>query len=153
MLCNEPFGFWQGCAPAPRPSIVSRLLGAEYWIRQCDLLFPSGPNGETFAKGRSELDVNAYTGGWDAVNGTRLIYVNGEYDPWREASVSARQRPGGALQSSEQVMVEILPGGNHMSDLVTLNGALNRQCKEIQTKVLNQLEEWVLSWPAYWHHY
>ena len=65
MLCNEPFGYWQDGAPTDRPTIVSRLVDAEYWIRQCSLYFPPGPNGETFgiAKGKTEADTNAYTGG------------------------------------------------------------------------------------------
>lgn len=30
-LCNEPFGWWQDGAPTSRPSLVSRLVTAEYW--------------------------------------------------------------------------------------------------------------------------
>ena len=40
--CNEPFGYWQDGAPEDRPTIVSRLVTADYWIRQCGLYFPEG---------------------------------------------------------------------------------------------------------------
>lgn len=149
MTCNEPFGYWQTGAPEGRPSIVSRLVTPEYWIRQCGLFFPDGPNGETYgiAKGRSEEQVNKYTGGWDIDNTTRLLYVNGDFDPWREASVSADLRPGGPLASTEHVPVYIVPGGFHVSDMVTPNGVVNAGVKAVQDKVVDQLAAWVAEFP------
>ena len=50
----------------------------DYWQRQCKLYFP--PEGNyTFGSdlGRTVEDVNAYTGGWDERNTTRLIWTNG----------------------------------------------------------------------------
>lgn len=112
MLCNEPFGYWQDGAPEGQSTLVSRYVNAEYWIRQCALYFPDGPNGETYGikKGRTEADVNAYTGGWFIDNSTRLQYTNGGFDPWREAGVSSSLRPGGELQSTKQVPVHWVPG-------------------------------------------
>ncbi|EGP89515.1 serine carboxypeptidase [Zymoseptoria tritici IPO323] len=156
MTCNEPFGYWQTGAPADRPSIVSRLVTPEYWIRMCGLYFPAGPDGETYgiAKGVTEEDVNAYTGGWDITNTTRLIYVNGGYDPWRESGVSSSDlRPGGPLQSTNEVPVLVVPGGFHTSDLITMNGAVNAGAKEVIDCVVAQLKEWVGEWPKhgrYW---
>ncbi|EME38167.1 hypothetical protein DOTSEDRAFT_75982 [Dothistroma septosporum NZE10] len=149
MTCNEPFGYWQDGAPEDRPTIVSRLVTAEYWIRQCGLYFPSGPNGETYgiAEGKTEEQVNAYTGGWNIDNTTRLIYVNGENDPWRECGVSADLRPDGPLASTEQVPVEIVPGGYHTSDLITQNGAVNPGVKAVQDRVIAQLANWVKQYP------
>jgi hypothetical protein len=40
MTCNEPFGNWEVGAPSGRPSLVSRLVTTDYWIRQCGLFFP-----------------------------------------------------------------------------------------------------------------
>ncbi|KAI5357330.1 putative peptidase S28, alpha/Beta hydrolase [Septoria linicola] len=150
MTCNEPFGYWQDGAPAGRPSIVSRLVDADYWIRQCGLYFPPGPNGETYgiAAGRTEEQVNTYTGGWNIDNTTRLIYVNGESDPWRESGVSAELRPGGPLKSTKQIPVEIVPGGFHTSDLITMNGKVNDSVKQVQDRILKQLSDWVKEWPG-----
>ncbi|GAB7359605.1 hypothetical protein MBLNU230_g6789t1 [Neophaeotheca triangularis] len=153
MLCNEPFGYWQTGAPADRPTIVSRLVDANYWSRQCALWFPPGANGETFglAQGRSEADTNAYTQGWSFTNSTRLMYTNGEFDPWREASVSADLRPGGPLQSTEQVPVNIVPGGYHVSDFITRNGEVNAGVQAAIDREVAQLKAWVGEWPTKRH--
>lgn len=161
MLCNEPFGYWQDGAPSTRPSIVSRLVTAEYWIRQCSLFFPPGPAGQTYgiAKGRTEAGVNAYTSGWNPgaalnstatdtnSNGSRLILINGGYDPWREASVSSELRPGGPLEGSEALPVKVVEGGFHTSDLVTRNGVVNQGCAEVISEVVAQLSSWVEEFP------
>lgn len=153
MTCNEPFGYWQTGAPEGRPTLVSRLVDAEWWIRQCELYFPDGPNGETYGikKGRTEGDENKYTGGWDITKSTRLQYTNGGYDPWREATVSSEFRPGGELQSTAQVPVHIVPGGFHTSDLITRNGAVNASAKAVIDAGVAQLVEWVKEWPGYSH--
>jgi hypothetical protein len=153
MTCNEPFGYWQTGAPADRPSIVSRLSSAEYWIRQCGLYFPE-QDGQTYgiAKGKTEADVNAYDGGWNIDSSTRLLYVNGGFDPWREASVSSEFRPGGPLQSTEAVPVNIVPGGFHTSDLVTQNGVVNASVQAVIDKSVAQLAAWVAEFPR-GHHW
>lgn len=154
MTCNEPFGYWQDGAPENRPTIVSRLVTAEYWIRQCGLYFPEGPHGESYgiAEGKTEADVNAYTGGWDIDNTSRLLYVNGGYDPWREAGVSSDLRTGGPLKSTEQVPVKIVPGGFHTSDLVTENGVVNGGCKKVIDAAVSQMVQWNAQYPKkkYW---
>jgi hypothetical protein len=153
MTCNEPFGYWQDGAPADRPTIVSRLVDAAYWTRQCGLYFPPAPDGTEYgiAEGRTYEDVNGYTDGWDNVNTTRLIYVNGEFDPWREASVSSDLRPEGPLASTEYVPVKIVPGGFHTSDLVTQNGAVNAGVQKVIDEVVEQIAEWVGEFPRHKH--
>ncbi|KAF7192097.1 putative extracellular serine carboxypeptidase [Pseudocercospora fuligena] len=149
MTCNEPFGYWQNGAPKGRPSIVSRLIDNAYYERQCGLYFPTGPNGETYGlkKGKTYNDVNKFTGGWNIDNTTRMIYVNGDNDPWREASVSADLRTGGPLKATKQVPIEIVPGGYHTSDLITQNGVVNAGCKAVQDRVVAQLAAWVAEFP------
>lgn len=82
MTCDAPFGYWQHGAPWPRPSIVSRLVTEEYWVRQCGLFFPE-EDGFTYglARGRTYDTVNNVTGGWWFDDPERLVYVNGDYDP------------------------------------------------------------------------
>lgn len=150
MTCNEPFGYWQDGAPADRPSIVSRLVDRAYWERQCALFFPPSPSGTTYgiAAGKTFEALNQYTGGWFIDNTTRLVYVNGEFDPWREASVSSEFRPGGPLQSSEKVPVNVVPGGFHTSDLVTRNGLVNAECQAVIDKGVAIIETWVGEWKS-----
>ena len=153
MICNEPFGYWQDGAPTNRSTIVSRLVTAEYWIRQCGLFFPPGPEGQTYgiAAGKTEAEVNTYDGGWYIDNSTRLIYANGGFDPWREATVSSELRPGGPLESTAAVPVNIVPGGFHTSDLVTENGVVNAGCLAVIDEEVNQLAAWVAEYPTRTH--
>ena len=95
MTCNEPFFYWQSCVPshfpsvdnklttysgAPEgtPSIISRLVTADYYQRQCGLFFPDD-GCYTFAskRGKTAEDLNAQTEGWNLTNTTRLLWVNG----------------------------------------------------------------------------
>ena len=149
MLCNEPFGYWQDGAPRDRPSIVSRLVTPEYWIRQCANFFPTGTQGQTYGinKGRTEAGLNAYDAGWANRSSTRLIYANGGFDPWREASVSSELRPGGPLESTAAVPVNIVPGGFHTSDLLTRNGVANAGCQSVIDAEIAQLAAWVAEFP------
>ncbi|KAK6439522.1 hypothetical protein LTR95_004273 [Oleoguttula sp. CCFEE 5521] len=155
MTCNEPFGYWQDGAPEGTPTIVSRLITPEYYIRMCGLYFPTAPDGTKYgiAAGRTEEQVNAYTDGWNTRNSSRLVYVNGGTDPWREATVSAESRPGGPLQSTAQVPVNLVPGGFHTSDLVTQNGAVNAGAKKVIDESVAQIVAWVNEFPKGWHHW
>jgi hypothetical protein len=156
MTCNEPFGYWQDGAPAGRASIVSRLVDRAYWERQCGLFFPPSPEGDTYgiAAGKTFEALNQYTGGWFIDNSTRLNYVNGGFDPWREASVSSEFRPGGPLQGTEKVPVNVVPGGFHTSDLVTKNGVVNAGCQEVIDKGIAIMTGWIAEWKTKsddWH--
>lgn len=149
MSCNEAYGLWKTGAPAGRPSLVSRLITVDYWIRQCELYFPPGPSGKNYgiAAGRTEDQLNAYTGGWNVANTTRLLFVTGELDPWNECGVSAEGRPGGPLQSTKQIPVEVVSEGFHTSDLRTKDGEVNIGLKEVQDRGLKHLVDWVEEWP------
>lgn len=142
-LCNEPFDYWQGGAPAGRPSIVSRLVTPEYWERQCALFFP--PEGEyTYghAEGKTVDDVNAYTGGWNT-NTTRLVWTNGQFDPWKDATVSSDFRPDGPLKSTAEAPVLMIPAGIHCSDLLAQNGIVNAGVQKVIDTEIAQIEQWV----------
>jgi len=114
-------------APRSKDTIVSRLVSADFWQRQCDLYFPTEKGIYTY---RSKLDpnenvhkVNKWTQGWRLEDTTRLIWTNGEYDPWRSGSVSAESRPGGSLVSTAKHPVNVIPNGIHCYDLLLKNGA------------------------------
>ncbi|GKT44832.1 putative extracellular serine carboxypeptidase [Colletotrichum spaethianum] len=144
MTCNEPFFYWQTGAPKDRPSIVSRFVTPEYYQRQCDLFFPK--QGEfTYASnnGKTAEDFNKETSGWYFTNTTRLVWSNGEFDPWRSASVSSELRPGGPLQSRPGAPVHLLPGGRHCNDLLVKNGDVNAGVEAVITAEIAQLKTWV----------
>lgn len=146
MLCNEPFGWWQDGAPQNRPSIVSRLVNADYWQRQCALFFPT-VNGYTYGSAISPDNnvhkVNKHTQGWRLEKTTRLIWTNGEFDPWRSASMSSDFREGGPLQSTADHPLNIIPGGFHCSDLRLKNGQVNAGVQAVIDKEVAQIVAWV----------
>ncbi|MCJ1226910.1 hypothetical protein MMC12_003565 [Toensbergia leucococca] len=143
LLCNE-FAWWEDGAPLGTTTIVSRLVSAAYWQRQCALYFPP-EDGYTYgsAKGETVNDTNAYTGGWKITNTTRLIWTNGQYDPFREASVSSSYRPRGPLASTAQAPLQVIPGGYHCSDLRLANAAANAGVQLVVDNEVQQIKEWV----------
>ena len=127
-----------------RPSIISRYVTAEYYQRQCGLFFP--PDGNyTYgsAAGKTAEGLNAWTEGWNLTDTTRLLWVNGEFDPWRSASVSSEFRPGGPLQSREEAPVYLLGGATHCIDLVVRNGVVNVGVAGAQNSALTTMKGWV----------
>ncbi|KAI0126464.1 serine carboxypeptidase S28 [Xylariales sp. AK1849] len=143
MTCNEPLFYWQTGAPEDTPTVMSRLADATYYQRQCKLWFPP-EDGYTFASDRGVREdyVNNRTSGWFNTQTTRLVYVNGQYDPWRSASVSSEFRPGGPFNGTEDVPLFLIEGGIHCSDLLEAN-AVNPSVAAIQKAAIAQISEWV----------
>ncbi|SMR55513.1 unnamed protein product [Zymoseptoria tritici ST99CH_1A5] len=148
LLCSQPFGLWQTGAPAGRPSLVSRLVDDEYFKRICGLYFPPGPDGVGYDKGRTVDDTNAYTGGWNPKNVSRIVYVDGEFDPWASLGVASDFRPGGPLQSSEEVLVLTLPRGHHCTDMYAWLAPKYPELQEVIDQALAQIVKWVGEWPG-----
>ena len=151
MECNELFGWWAVAPPKGQPTLISRLINREYYVRQCDLAFPPGPNGETYGlnRGRTVADLNDYTGGWFAQNASRIFYANGGYDLWRTVSVSSQFRPGGPMESTPQAPVRVIPHGFHETDLFSWNAKADAGDKAVRNEEVAQIAEWVKEWPGY----
>ncbi|PMD59013.1 uncharacterized protein K444DRAFT_531836 [Hyaloscypha bicolor E] len=151
MLCNEPFYYWQNGAPRGKPTLASRLINSPYWKRQCPIFFPT-TNGYTYASAVSpdnnEHQVNKHTQGWRLENTTRLIWTNGEFDPWRTSGVSSEFRPGGPLESTKEAPLQIIPGGFHCSDLRLRNGLVNAGVQKVIDNEVSQIVKWVAEWPG-----
>ncbi|KAK0617504.1 serine carboxypeptidase S28-domain-containing protein [Immersiella caudata] len=156
MLCNEPFEWWQAASPSDVvPTLTSRLVTPSYWRAQCALWFPpendddGGVNTTTYtysiSQGKRAADVNAYTGGWFTTNTTRVMHTNGELDPWREATLSARGRPGGPVtgSSEEGVSVRLVKGGMHCSDMYAQNWEANEEVKRLMEEEVEEMKRWV----------
>ncbi|TVY71366.1 putative extracellular serine carboxypeptidase [Lachnellula suecica] len=145
LLCNEPLDYWQDSAPIGTPTVVSRLITPKYWLNQCNLLFPE-VNGYTYGSSNPDINVdtvNDYTGGWDLEDTTRLMWTNGEYDPWRSASVSSEFRPGGPLSSTAEHPVQVIPKGIHCSDMILRNGRVNAGVQTVIDNEIAQIKAWV----------
>ncbi|KAJ4411335.1 hypothetical protein N0V82_009024 [Gnomoniopsis sp. IMI 355080] len=146
MQCNQPMAWYHTGAPAGTTSLVSRLKTAQYYQRQCDMAFPTIDNATYGSNGKPEQaaqDFNTLTGGWDITSTSRLLFVNGELDPWRSGGVSSPQRPGGPLASTADMPVILVPGAHHNADLATAAGTANADVKAAQTNATAQIKQWV----------
>ncbi|KAI1326283.1 serine carboxypeptidase S28 [Xylariaceae sp. FL0255] len=119
LLCNEPFGWWQvGPPESDGDHIVSAALQPNYYQETCPLQFPKTNGFQTgSADGFTEDHLNLYTGGWDA-SFEKVLFVQGQYDPWRSATIGSDFRPGGPVASSDAIPNLVVEGGLHCADLV-----------------------------------
>ncbi|RAO73404.1 uncharacterized protein BHQ10_009416 [Talaromyces amestolkiae] len=148
LLCNEPFGAWQDAAPKGVPSIVSSLVTADYNYHVCATLFQPD-DGYTYAgaKGKRSDAVNAWTGGWTGTT-ERVIWGQGQYDPWREETISSDFRPGGPATSRTPNPIFVMPEASHCYDLLWRNGDANAGVRDVQNKEIAQMKAWVEEWYA-----
>jgi hypothetical protein len=68
-------------------------------------MFPE-VDGYTYGSVNPNINVhstNKHTMGWRLDNTTRLIWTNGEFDPWRTSGMSSQFRPGGQLASTPEL--------------------------------------------------
>ena len=110
----------------------------------CELYFPT-KDGVTpgLDAGKTTHQLNRRTAGWKLKDPKRLVFVNGEWDPWRGATVGSDIRPGGPLASTTAVPTFLVPQGMHCSDLLTRNGAVNAGVKKVQDDVAKIMKGWV----------
>lgn len=109
----------------------------------CDGQFPD-KNGYQYGMkaGKTYHTINKHTGGWRNVKTKRLLWINGEFDPWRPATVSWEGRPGGPLQSTPEAPVFIIKGAAHCNDYITANAA-TPQGKPVFDATRQQFRDWV----------
>ncbi|KAI0158890.1 peptidase S28 [Pestalotiopsis sp. NC0098] len=144
MLCNEPFGWYQNGPPeSDGTNVVSAQLRPEQYARRCPLTFPK-TNGYVsgMVTGFTETHLNAYTKGWDAPY-NRVFFVNGEFDPWRSATLSSDYRPGGPVNTTE-APVYIVKGGVHTPEMFIDENDENTW--PIIQAALEQMRCWLDEW-------
>ncbi|RYP91354.1 hypothetical protein DL770_002494 [Monosporascus sp. CRB-9-2] len=119
MVCNEPFGWYQvGPDVSDGTNIVSAAMQETHYSRQCPLMFPQ-TNGFVVGsvRGWNETHLNRWTGGWNS-EFEKVIFVDGQYDPWRSASVSSDYRPEGGAYNTTEAPAFIVEGGVHCPEMV-----------------------------------
>jgi hypothetical protein len=139
-------------APKSSPTIVSRLVTASYWQRQCELYFPK-TNHRAYGSSPDHHPPytvdhpNSWTKGWDtpkkATPSTRVMWANGEFDPWKTSGISSEYRTGGPWQSTENAPVQVIPGGFHCSDLILKNGLSNAGVQKVIDAEVALMKTWV----------
>lgn len=138
------FEWWQSWDRFDKTGFFSRVYTWKDDIRlTCDGQFPDKNGYQYNLKGaRTYHTVNKHTGGWRNVDTTRLLWINGEFDPWRPATVSADERPGGPLKSTKKAPVHIIKGAYHCNDYYTIN-AETPQGKPVFEATYAQFREWI----------
>ncbi|KAF7344257.1 hypothetical protein MVEN_01717000 [Mycena venus] len=120
-ICTQ-LAFWE-VGQTEGPFIVSKLVDVEYAQRQCALYFP--PEDGVSVPAVVPVDqINAVFGGWD-ISEDHMLFVNGQFDPWRSGSVSS-QLPGASnLQSTAQQPILLIETGVHCWDMITSSAQAN----------------------------
>lgn len=152
LCCNEPFGAWQDGAPEGTPSIVSRHVTADYYLRTCGTFFQPD-DGYTYASayGKRPDALNDWTLGWTEPT-ERVIWAQGQYDPWREETISSDFRPGGPAVSKSGNPIFVMPAASHCYDLIWRNGDGNSGVRDTQNKEVQQMKAWISEWTGPGHH-
>ncbi|KAH8094950.1 serine carboxypeptidase S28-domain-containing protein [Cristinia sonorae] len=139
MVCNE-VGYLQDSAPPGYPTLISRQMQPEYEERLCRSLFPGkfplwGPDIEA-----GVARTNAIYHGWD-LHVDHLFFANGDRDPWRDATVSAK---GLNVRSTPQQRI-MLSQGFHCTDMNTANAAADTTgtIKAVQVQALADMKRWL----------
>ncbi|EJT99261.1 hypothetical protein DACRYDRAFT_109982 [Dacryopinax primogenitus] len=136
--CNFA-GWWEVSAPNHYPSLVSRLITPKYDERDlCQNFFPEAY--PTLHSANVSYVNNAY-GGWH-MNADRLIFLNGNRDPWKFATVSSDY----INRTSTPNQPITVSDGFHCSDLLTANGEADNTIYKAQQLVLQYMEKWMDDW-------
>ncbi|KAG9041286.1 hypothetical protein FS837_012467 [Tulasnella sp. UAMH 9824] len=129
-----------------RGSIVSRMLDAGFEGRRCAHLFPSlteDVRSPLYNTTQGTDTLNLKYGGWD-LRARNLFVVNGEFDPWRSASLSSRA--AAALVDIPSQEIVVIPNGHHCWDWSTDNAAVDPDVERVQNLGISTIRSWLDEW-------
>ncbi|KAF7375194.1 hypothetical protein MSAN_00406000 [Mycena sanguinolenta] len=141
-ICTQ-LGFWQD-GDDTEPSIVSRLIDVAYWERQCPLWFPA-EDGVSVPSLAPVDEINALFGGWD-ISEDRMLFVNGQFDPWRSGSVSSQLPNAPKPQSTAKQPILLIETGVHCWDMITETALANPHTAVVFNQVIAQIVTWMKEW-------
>ncbi|GKT85537.1 serine-type peptidase [Colletotrichum tofieldiae] len=141
-LCNEPLGWWHTGPPkSDGTSIVSSHVRPAHRQRQCDLRFPQAfGHKPAISEGFTVAMFNDWTGGWNATF-ENVLFADGEFDPWKSATMSSEYRPGGPSKSTEKAPRLVVKGGTHVPDFW-----LSEQNAEVVEQEVAIMGKWIKAW-------
>ncbi|KAG9018024.1 hypothetical protein FRB90_012583 [Tulasnella sp. 427] len=143
LLCTQ-LGFFQVGDPGNSSSIVSAQVTPAYAQRQCSYYFPLADGTHSTYNFSQPVDtLNSQFKGWNVV-GNNLFVVNGEFDPWRSASLSSKWAPTFTDTATQEISV--IPNAHHCWDWYLMNTEVDDNVKTVQNKALVQIHDWLQSW-------
>ncbi|KAG8900591.1 hypothetical protein FRC01_010076, partial [Tulasnella sp. 417] len=87
--------------------------------------------------------LNLQFGGWNLM-AENLFVVNGEFDPWRSASLSSRAAP--AFVDSPTQEITVIPNGHHCWDWTMANAIVNPDVMQTQNLGISKIRSWLADW-------
>ncbi|KAJ7039614.1 peptidase S28 [Mycena alexandri] len=144
LICTQ-LGFWQDGDPT-EPSIVSKQITVAYWERQCPLWFPS-EEGVSVPKLAPVNQIDSLFGGWD-ISENHLLFVNGQFDPWRSGTVSSELPNAPRRQSTAEQPILLVETGVHCWDMITGSAQANPNTRVVFDRVVAQMVVWMKEWDA-----
>ncbi|KAJ7454756.1 peptidase S28 [Mycena latifolia] len=144
LICND-LAFWQDGDPTG-PSIVSKQVNVAYWERQCPLWFPA-EDGVSVPKMAPVAHVNKLYGGWD-ISENHMLFVNGEFDPWRSGTVSSELPFAPKRHSTPEQPILMVKTGVHCWDMITSTAQANPNTRVVFNEVVAQMVVWMKEWDA-----
>ncbi|CAF1017977.1 unnamed protein product [Didymodactylos carnosus] len=154
--CCTVFGFFMTAPPAdgPQPRIVPALQNAAYWQRMCPLYFPPGKLNAIPPKPQA-VAINKKWGGWQIGSNScieNLFWINGEFDPWRSASINSDYgAPGGGKRADTPSCPDtIMAGAEHGWDGDDDYDA-PLSVRRVHAKVIAAIKRWLAVWATKKH--
>ncbi|RUS33689.1 serine carboxypeptidase S28-domain-containing protein [Jimgerdemannia flammicorona] len=147
--CTE-YGYWKArprlnsrrahlssldAAPKGHTSLLSRKFDINWFQRQCYLTFGE----QSITSLVNVEDFNRRYGGWN-VKLTHTIWVDGEWDPWRELSVQSPNAP--KRESTTTAPLVLIPQAVHRWDFDT-GPSVPGAVKQAQVEILGALQSWL----------
>ncbi|KAJ7510413.1 serine carboxypeptidase S28-domain-containing protein [Mycena galericulata] len=142
LICND-LAFWQNGDPTA-PSIVSKQVNVAYWERQCPLYFPA-EDGVSVPQMAPVNGVNTLYDGWD-ITEDRLLFVNGQFDPWRSGGVASELPGAPKRQSTSEQPLLMVETGVHCWDMITKTAQANPNTRVVFNQVVAQMVQWMKEW-------
>ncbi|KIO21847.1 hypothetical protein M407DRAFT_123211 [Tulasnella calospora MUT 4182] len=145
LLCTE-LGWFQPGDIGNSSSIVSGQVTSAYFQRQCSYYFPlADGTHSTYDFSQDVADTNTQFKGWNVV-GDNLFVVNGEFDPWRSASLSSKWAP--EFVDTPTQTISVIPDAHHCWDFYVANGQVDQNVKAVQDQGLTEIRGWLENWYA-----
>ncbi|KAJ1956181.1 hypothetical protein GGI12_005376 [Dipsacomyces acuminosporus] len=135
--CTQ-FGYWQSAPRFPMRRLRSKYVTAKYISMPCEAYFGKGITGHIDEKG-----INRKLGGLNP-NVTRVVFVNGLYDPWSSLSIVADRNPSEEVTVKEGKNVVItMKKASHCADFSLPNTRTDFGVNIAKEKILQAMTKFL----------